>query len=154
MSKKQYKHSAIMCIYIYILIYIYIYIYILYILYIYILYSWACLSPLQGWGSLTMAFTGKFAIYSRVWITTSLCLCNSKFYAYAISGHSRSHIIFLLPESKKRKRKVSITNAQYWSILSLFLWPQFPILVSIFLFSCLHLLINSDRLFNMISSGG
>ena len=24
------------------------------------LYSWPWLSPLQGWGSLTMAFTGKF----------------------------------------------------------------------------------------------
>ena len=31
--------------------------------------SWPCQSPLRGWGSLTMAFTGKVDI----WLTTSSC---------------------------------------------------------------------------------
>ena len=48
-------------------IYIYIYIYIKYI-YIYLLYSWPWLSPLQGWGSLTMAFTGKFIYMAHLFI--------------------------------------------------------------------------------------
>ena len=32
--------------------------------------SWPWLSPLRGWGSLTMAFTGKF-VY--IWLTISSC---------------------------------------------------------------------------------
>ena len=47
-----YKYD-IYIIYIYIFIYIYIY------LYIYTCRYWSWLSPLRGWGSLIMAFTGK-----------------------------------------------------------------------------------------------
>ena len=43
-------------------------------------------------------------------MTTNWCLCNFEFYACAISGHSSSQIIFLLPKSKKRKPKISIAN--------------------------------------------
>ena len=32
--------------------------------------SWPCLSPLRGWGSLAMAFTGKFVC---IWPTISSC---------------------------------------------------------------------------------
>ena len=52
-------------------------------------------------------------IYSRVCITSSLCLCNSEFHARAIFKPSRSYIIFLLPKSKKRKHKISINNTRY-----------------------------------------
>ena len=34
------------------------------------MYVWPWLSPLRGWGSLTMAFTGKFAY---IWLTISSC---------------------------------------------------------------------------------
>ena len=47
--------------------YIYIYIYI----YIYNV-SWPWLSPLRGWGSLTMAFTGKFVYMAHQFIMLRL----------------------------------------------------------------------------------
>ena len=55
----------------------------------------------------------KSYLYSRVWITSHLYLCNSKFHARTIFRHSRFYIIFLLPKSKKRKHKISINNTRY-----------------------------------------
>ena len=127
-------------------IYMYIYIYIYIHIYIYMILM-KC--------HFHRVLNKKSYLYTSVWITINLCLCSSKFrVAHAIFRHGRYYIIFLLRKSKKRKHKISINYTQYKSILSLFLLPLISILANIFLFSCLHLLINSNRLFNKMSSWG
>ena len=130
--------------------YIYIYIYIIYI-YIYTLYTSYTLYMKCHFHR---ALNRKSCLYSRVWISTNLCLCNSEFHASTIFRHRRYLIIFLLPKSKKRKHKISTNNTQFSSILSLLHLLLISILANIFLFLCLHLLINSDRLFNKMPSWG
>ena len=54
--------------------YKYIYVYYLYI-YLYI-YTWPWLSPLRGWDSLTMTFTGKFVYLSHHFNLLQLYRCD------------------------------------------------------------------------------
>ena len=64
-------------IYKYLSIYLYIYIYINIYIYIYIytyIYIWPWLSPLRGWGSLTMTSTGKFVYMAHHFILLRLNL--------------------------------------------------------------------------------